>query len=240
MCDIQIVTGLGILVSGFTNLRCGISAYHFQIIVHLAWFSSLTHLCALTALRRHFHRHQVEKSVRLLLMIVLAIMLIAALAPTAFFNWTHTEEPAASTAEAYAICFFDRQLALRWYNGTICRNETSELPQSRATSTPDDNGSTCSYHAFKNTSALQSVVVSIILLVMSLTSRSIKLYPSSSAEAVSWRKRCSAHWRSSMRKNGRRGQEPKQFCRGLSSVARCWRWRWRDYTQICSLPRSLM
>lgn len=51
MSDFQLITGLAILISGFTQLQTGISAYHWQRLVQLAWFSSVTHLCCLTALR---------------------------------------------------------------------------------------------------------------------------------------------------------------------------------------------
>src|SRR5450756_2077760 len=47
--DQQLVTGIGILVSGYTQLHCSLSIYHWQIIVYLAWFSSLTHMTTLTA-----------------------------------------------------------------------------------------------------------------------------------------------------------------------------------------------
>lgn len=52
--DQQLVTDIGILVSGFTQLLCSLSAYHWQVIVDLAWFSSLPHLTTLTALRAFF------------------------------------------------------------------------------------------------------------------------------------------------------------------------------------------
>ncbi|TPX10114.1 uncharacterized protein E0L32_001311 [Thyridium curvatum] len=65
MCDIQIVTGLGILISGFADLWNGISAYHFQLVSQVAWFSSLTHICGLTILRRYFHSRPIEKWCRL-------------------------------------------------------------------------------------------------------------------------------------------------------------------------------
>jgi len=52
--DPQLVTGIGILVSGYTQITCSLSTYYWQVIVYLAWFSSLTYLTTLTALRAFF------------------------------------------------------------------------------------------------------------------------------------------------------------------------------------------
>jgi hypothetical protein len=52
--DLQVVTGIGILISGFTQLPQGLSIYHWETVVYLAWFSSLTHLTTLTVLRKFF------------------------------------------------------------------------------------------------------------------------------------------------------------------------------------------
>ena len=54
--DTQIITGLAILLAGYIQLPSGISSYHWQIVVDLAWFSSLSHLTTLTALRGYFRR----------------------------------------------------------------------------------------------------------------------------------------------------------------------------------------
>ena len=52
--DMQVITGMAILLCGYTQLRNGLSSYHWEIIVSLAWFSSLTHLATLTSLRDYF------------------------------------------------------------------------------------------------------------------------------------------------------------------------------------------
>lgn len=49
--DQQVVTGIALLASGYAQLSSGISNYHWQMLVYLAWFSSLTHLSTLTVLR---------------------------------------------------------------------------------------------------------------------------------------------------------------------------------------------
>lgn len=87
MSDFQLITGLSILISGFTQLDTGISAYHWQRLVQLSWFSSITHLCTLTTLRNYFRRHTIGYFWRLPGMIILILMLIVALVPTGHYTW---------------------------------------------------------------------------------------------------------------------------------------------------------
>lgn len=111
MSDLQIVTGLSILISGFTQLGCGLSAYHWQIVVYLAWFSSLTHLCCLIFLRNYLYNHPGQRLWRLVSMCIVIIMLVVALYPTGYFNWT--SDPVATATptspSSYAICFYSRK-----------------------------------------------------------------------------------------------------------------------------------
>ncbi|KAH7136175.1 hypothetical protein B0J11DRAFT_179519 [Dendryphion nanum] len=82
MSDLQILTGISILISGFKQLRCGISNYHWSILVYLAWFSSLTHFGCLTFLRNYLFNHPGERAWRLFFMAVIVVMLMVALYPT--------------------------------------------------------------------------------------------------------------------------------------------------------------
>ncbi|KAM7215095.1 hypothetical protein V8F06_009549, partial [Rhypophila decipiens] len=66
MSDIQIFTGLSILISAFANLQCGISCYHWQVMVYLSWFSALTHLSCLTVLRNQLYNSKGERTWRIL------------------------------------------------------------------------------------------------------------------------------------------------------------------------------
>jgi len=112
MSDLQIVTGLSILISGFVQLRCGLSAYHWQVLVYLAWFSSLTHLCCLTFLRNYLFNHPGQRLWRLVSMFIIVVMLVVALVPTGYFNWLYpsgihiTLQPPPSS---YAICFYGKR-----------------------------------------------------------------------------------------------------------------------------------
>lgn len=109
MSDLQILTGTSILISGYVQLRCGISAFHWQIIILLAWFSSITHLSCLTFLRNHLYNRPAERVWRLIAMGLMMVMLLVALIPTGGYNWAYiyydmdgSPTPAPSD---YAICY---------------------------------------------------------------------------------------------------------------------------------------
>lgn len=93
MSDVQIFTGLAILIGGFVSL-CpsttqpnGIPAYHWHILVRLAWFSTITHQGTLFLMQKYFQERRWQRTVRLLLMYALLISLIIAMLPTVSFNW---------------------------------------------------------------------------------------------------------------------------------------------------------
>lgn len=100
MADIQTLSGLAILISGFISMSCGLSAFHWQIIVYLAWFSSLTHLAVLTFLRQRLYHWRPMRAWRLIAMAVLMLLLMVALVPTARFDW-----PPADAFESPAAIF---------------------------------------------------------------------------------------------------------------------------------------
>ncbi|KAJ2979292.1 hypothetical protein NQ176_g3350 [Zarea fungicola] len=87
MSDLQILTGYSILISGYLQLNCGLSAYHWQMLVNLAWFSSLTHLSCLTFLRSYLYHRHVERTWRLIAMGLLIVLLVFALIPTGNYAW---------------------------------------------------------------------------------------------------------------------------------------------------------
>jgi hypothetical protein len=78
MSDLQIVTGISILVSGYSLLICGLPAYHWQAVAYLAWFSSLTHLSCLTILRNHLYKYPGQPLWRWIAMAVIVVVLVAA------------------------------------------------------------------------------------------------------------------------------------------------------------------
>lgn len=88
--DQQIFTGISILSSGYGQLSCGLSVYHWVTIVNLAWFSSVTHLTTLTSLRKYFQTRSALKWRRLIGMGIAVVMLGAALGPIGFlFSTEH-------------------------------------------------------------------------------------------------------------------------------------------------------
>jgi hypothetical protein len=110
MSDLQILTGTSILISGYVQLGYGLSAFHWQIIVLLAWFSSITHLSCLTFLRNYLYNRPAERVWRLVGMGLMLVMLLVAMIPTGGYDWTTFDyrrygfsTPAPSD---YAICYW--------------------------------------------------------------------------------------------------------------------------------------
>lgn len=107
--DQQLVTGLAILGSAFTQLFNNVSAYHWQILCYLAFFSSITHLTTLTVLRQYFRDHAGIRNWRLSLMLMTGSMLLAALIPTGVNGWmstTSTRYDRVSLGGVPAICYY--------------------------------------------------------------------------------------------------------------------------------------
>lgn len=88
--DQQIVTGIAILVAGFAGLRrsSGISVYHYQIVIYLAWMSSNVHLTTLTVLRSYLQERKALRTWRISGMLMLFGLLLAALVPTTQYLWS--------------------------------------------------------------------------------------------------------------------------------------------------------
>lgn len=105
MCDLQVLTGLGILISGFISLPTGtLKSAHWTMIAFSAWFCTITHLSGLTALQHYFARdkdkHVAEKLVRVGMMAVIVIMLMVAMFPVGLMTGT-------SFGNCDAVCSFD-------------------------------------------------------------------------------------------------------------------------------------
>jgi hypothetical protein len=98
------------LVSGYAQLPCGISCYHWQVVGRLAWFSSLTHLSCLTILRNYLCSRPAQRQWRLISMLVLIIMLVVALIPTGNYEWSVSNSSPQSSPgpRDYAICYFSQ------------------------------------------------------------------------------------------------------------------------------------
>lgn len=106
--DTQVITGISILLAGYIQLPLGISAYHWQVVIALAWFSSLTHLLTLKSLRDYF-RERLEMAVwRAVLMGFVMILLVVAIGTTGYIVQADSPDDDAFPA----ICLFssDRRL----------------------------------------------------------------------------------------------------------------------------------
>lgn len=107
LADTQILTGYAILISAFSTIKCGLSAYHWQCLTYLAWFPAITHLSAVTILRNYFFRHWIQGALRIVLIAGLHIMVLVASIPTGHFTFmqsTGTWEDVP--LQSPAICYF--------------------------------------------------------------------------------------------------------------------------------------
>ncbi len=183
------------MVAAYASLSSGLSAYHWQMAVYLAWFANLTHLSGLTFLRKYLSHHCRERNWRISLMFLLFVMLVVGEVPTAFFNWSHTYdsfelvkeylttgvrphdllkgevviEVTAANASSYAWCSFNVIEATRQYNErwTNLKETPGDILQ-WVVDSEDVAG-------LEESTAFQSAVVSIVLLAFGFAARVVKL-----------------------------------------------------------------
>lgn len=138
------------------------------MIVHLSWFSAVTHLSGLFALRGSIAKRRWAKYVRIGLMLCLMIMLIIATIPTVFFNWPKVtvgvgadgKTPlSAANPSSTAICFLDANYGVRRYHD---QKESQQYPSQ--------------YESLHDTHKLQITLFSIVMLIFGFVTRSVKLF----------------------------------------------------------------
>ncbi|KAF1913336.1 hypothetical protein BDU57DRAFT_504437 [Ampelomyces quisqualis] len=118
LSDTQLVTGLGILAAGYSQLQCGISAYHWQIMVFIAWFASFSFLSAMTFLEGYFQTNSSMRLIRVGFMFILSSLLIAALLPTGSKNWLNLfHEGEGYYPSLSALCFY-KQISMSTFTIT--------------------------------------------------------------------------------------------------------------------------
>ncbi len=100
--DQQLIAGIALLNSAYTQLGKSMTSYHWQLAIYLAWYSSFAHLCTLTVLRQSFWENKRIRRLRLPLMFVNVILLICALIPTGHSLWLSEEAFGAINVR----CFF--------------------------------------------------------------------------------------------------------------------------------------
>ena len=148
--DQQVITGIAILISGYSQLRSGLAIYYWQLTVDLAWFSSVTHLTTLTCLRYFFQERQGLKILRLICMAVTAGMLSCAVISTGYLG------SGDFSFDYPAWCLF---------HPTLLRTATND----------DPNRDGSDWSGYYN-----SVYVAVVLLLLSVSygARIIQLFPS--------------------------------------------------------------
>ena len=152
--DQQVITGIAILISGYSQLRGGLAVYYWQLIVDLAWFSSVTHLTTLTCLRYYFQERQGLAILRVICMAVMAGMLSCALATTGFLGDSDFSD------DYPAWCLFHRE---------FLKTATGEL----FAGTYDGVGD--AWHDYYNSAYVALV---LLFLFVSYGVRVIQLFPS--------------------------------------------------------------
>lgn len=113
----QLVTGLAIIIGGYSKVRCGLSFYQWRTIATLTRFSSIMHLMPLTYLEHYFHQDRYIWSARMFLMTGLIVMLAVGILPT----------EQSVEAETPAICTFDMKEYNIAYKGSVLTVIISEI-----------------------------------------------------------------------------------------------------------------
>ncbi|ORY63335.1 uncharacterized protein BCR38DRAFT_524914 [Pseudomassariella vexata] len=153
ICDTQLITGSSILIAGYISLRHGLSAYHWQMVVFLSWFSSITLLSGFIALRNRPYNRRKKWVFRLLVTIGFIIMLIFAIVPTGYFGWLET---GLKTRKNYmastAVCYYHPKSTVYQHWNTITAN------------------------GFLGSGTWQSMIISMVLLVLGTLTTTAKLF----------------------------------------------------------------
>lgn len=179
MSDYQLITGLAVLISGYSQLPSGLSTEHWERIIDLAWFSSITHLCCLTFLREYFYRNRRAQIWRIPGMIILITLLSVALIPSAHYVDANVRILSASngfdgdrvyynTSLDYAKCFFNRRM--EGHRGDYYRTRATRIDVKR-----------------------QNVIVSAVILIFGMTNRIWRLFETSTNVYQSARQWLSRH-----------------------------------------------
>jgi len=132
--DLQLVTGIAILVAGFSN-PCSTDMYHFEIVAALAWFSCCTHLVTLQLLKDYLRKHTIVRNLKVTVMLMLLVLLLVA-QTLGYANVDLTYPAACSWAQLANLdpisCLLIFEMVLFWtfaYGTAIFRLylETSEV-----------------------------------------------------------------------------------------------------------------
>ena len=96
LSDLQLVTGLAVLIGALANPWC-VSGYELLVVTSLAWFSAMTHLATLDVLQEYFCQKTFLRDCRILAMVLNLFLLIAAILAIIWYDRTFAVEPLACT-----------------------------------------------------------------------------------------------------------------------------------------------
>lgn len=160
--DTQAITGLAILLCGYIQVS-KLSAYHWQVVVNLAWFSSLTHLTTLTFLRHRLRQQRDMAISRAILMGIIIVLLAVSLGPAGFSAQKNKELLDFHQISAIpAICLF-HESSVRLVEENLERYTEASLVYNTPT-----------------------VVLSITYLLISYLTRVIRIFKPTSDFAQIW------------------------------------------------------
>ena len=179
--DTQVITSVAILVSGYVQLPCGLSAYHWETIVDLAWFSALTHLTTLSSLRQYFRRRPTMAVLRAIFMGMTLILLAAALQPTVYVPQSRNGESAFTKSD---VEFGSSQAAIDNFvsSPAVClftQKSRNEVWSSQSDRYPDESHPSMPYNPIM-------VILSLLYLASSYVTRVIRLFAPLAGPANRW------------------------------------------------------
>ena len=161
--DIQVITGMAILLCGYTQLADGLDSYHWVMVVNLAWFSSLTHLATLSSLRSYFRARPSMAVCRAVFMGVVLVMLVVSYGTTGY------------------ISQFGSRVQLSWPAQCLFSSASmSEIGKSDFNPEFDGN------HGHRPLYNKPLVVLSIVFLVISYFTRVVRIFSPTTGLGRRW------------------------------------------------------
>lgn len=126
LSDQQLVTGLAILIAGYTD-RCSRSIYHFRIISALGWFSSTTHLSTVAVLRAYLIDNPRVRNWRAVAMVAIFGLLVVSQAGT--FSIQDSSLPVQCVYNSFAPYGLNpiTTIALAWVIFFLCVIYTNRI-----------------------------------------------------------------------------------------------------------------
>lgn len=194
--DTQVITGLAILLCGYIQVS-KLSAYHWQIVVNLAWFSSLTHLTTLTFLRHRLRQQRDMAISRAVLMGTIVLLLAVSLGPAGFSlqdSNSYEEQDSYQINAIPAICLFHESSVRLVEESLELHTETSIV-----------------YN-------IPTVVLSITYLVISYLTRVVRIFKPTSEFTQIW-----VRAKPSMSIKAAYGYTEKKSNEGSRSIFLIWR-----------------